>query len=332
VGLHLGLHFALASATRSGWPALYAACLEQCEAADASGFFCAVVAEHHFQEDGFVPSPLLVCAAIAARTRRLRVGTDVVPLPLQHPVDLAEDVATLDNLSGGRAFLGVGLGGREREYAGFGVPFAERRARFEESLAVLKRLLSGEHVHHDGRHVRVPGLTVTPRPVQRPRPPIWIAAGVEASVRRAAREGDAWINRPVESLAQLAALDAIYREELAAHGQDWSRRERVLRRDVWIAEDDATAWAEAAPSILAIRHFGPDRDVLPPGAGLDQVKAYARDRWIIGGPETVAEEIRRYQSVLGTTVLLAALQHPGLDQRRVLAAIRLLAERVQPRV
>lgn len=332
MAVRLGLHFALASATGAGWPAIYAGCLEQCEAAEAHGFFCAVVAEHHFQEDGFVPSPLIVCAAIAARTRRLRVGTDVIPLPLQHPIDLAEDVATLDNLSNGRAFLGLGLGGREREYAGFGVSFTDRRSRFEEYLAVVKRLLSEENVRHDGRHVSVPGVTVTPRPVQRPRPPIWVAAGVEASVRRAAREGDAWINRPVESLDQLKALDAIYREELAAHGQEWSRRERVLRRDVWIAENDETAWAEAVPSILAIRHFGPDQAVLPPGASREQVNAYARDRWIIGGPESVADEIKRYQAALGTTLVLAALQHPGLDQRRVLHAIRLLGESVQPKL
>lgn len=332
MAVRLGLHFALASATGSGWPEIYAACLEQCESAEAYGFFCAVVAEHHFQHDGFIPSPLIIGAAIAARTRRLRVGTDVIPLPLQDPIHLAEDIATLDNLSGGRAFLGVGLGGREREYAGFGISFKDRRHRFEEYLGVLDRLLSEENVEHEGRYARVPGLTVTPRPVQRPRPPIWIAAGAEPSVRRAARLGDAWINRPVESLDQLKVLDAIYREELAAGGKAWSERERILRRDVWIAEDDEKAWAEAAPSILAIRHFGPDRDVLPSGATSEQVKAYARDRWIVGGPETVADEIKRYQSILGTTLVLAALQHPGIDQRRVLDAIRLLGERVSPKL
>ena len=123
--VRLGLHFTLASATRSDWAGIYAACLEQCEAAEGCGFFCALVVEHHFQEDGFIPSPLIVCAAIAARTRRLRIGTDVVPLPLQNPIKLAEDVA----------------------------------------------------VH---------GLTVTPRAVRRPRPPILDRRGVEASVRRAA--------------------------------------------------------------------------------------------------------------------------------------------------
>jgi len=328
--VRLGLHFALASATGSGWPEIYAGCLEQCESADAYGFFCAVVAEHHFQADGFIPSPLIICSAIAARTRRLRVGTDVIPLPLQSPIDLAEDIATLDNLSHGRVVLGVGLGGREREYAAFGISFKDRRHRFEEYLGLLKRLLTEENVTHKGRYASVAGLTVMPRPVQRPRPPIWIAAGAEPSVRRAAREGDAWINRPVESLDELKVLDAIYRQELTTHGKDWSDRERVLRRDVWIAEDDAKAWTEAAPRILAIRHFGPDTDVLSPGATAGQVKAYARDRWIIGGPETVADEIKRYQSVLGTTVLLAALQHPGMDQRQVLNAVRLLGERVQP--
>lgn len=332
MAVRLGLHFALASATGSGWPEIYAGCLEQCEAADAYGLFCAVVAEHHFQQDGFVPSPLIICSAIAARTTRLRVGTDVVPLPLQNPIELAEDIATLDNLSNGRVFLGLGLGGREREYAGFGISFRDRRDRFEEYLALLKRLLSEEDVQHEGRYARVPGITVMPRPVQRPRPPLWIAAGAEPSVRRAAREGDAWINRPVESLDELKVLDAIYREELAAHGKDWSRRERILRRDVWIAEDDERAWAEAVPCILATRHFGPDKDVLPRGATVEEAKAYARDRWIIGGPETVTDEIKRYQSILGTTVVVAALQHPGMDQRRTLNAVRLLGERVLPKL
>ena len=133
-----------------------------------------------------------------------------------------------------------------------------------------------------------------------------------------------------EGVDLVGTVDAIYREELAAQGRAWAARERILRRDVWVADDDQTAWAEAIPSILAIRHFGPDKDVLPAGADAEQVRAYARDRWIIGAPETVAREIARYESLLGTTVFLAALQHPGMDQPRVLNAIRLLGERVLP--
>ncbi|MGF1473900.1 MAG: LLM class flavin-dependent oxidoreductase [Rubrobacteraceae bacterium] len=164
-------------------------------AAEAAGWEGLFISDHF----GFVwntPSadPWVVLSAVAASTERIRIGTDVSPLARRRPQTVANTLATLDLLSGGRVVFGAGLGGVPREFAAFGDPgdAARRAAMLDEGLTVLDRLMSGEEVTHHGEHYTVEGITLAPLPVQRPRVPIWIGGDARPALRRAAR-WDGWL-------------------------------------------------------------------------------------------------------------------------------------------
>lgn len=201
-----------------------------CRIAEDVGFHTAMIGHHHFVSH--LPSdPLLFLAAVAARTRTLRLTTAIYLLPVHHPLHVAEQVALLDQISGGRAGLGVGVGWNPLEYEAFGAHLAERGARLEEALGVLREAWTTERFSHHGRFWSFPEVAVHPQPVQQPHPPLWVAGLAPAAIDRAARLADAWICDPVQTTAQVEVLAAMYREACAAHGRDpaW-----VLRRYVWI--------------------------------------------------------------------------------------------------
>ena len=325
--MQVGLHFRLASASFRDWHTLYPRYVEQAEAADDYGFDCITVAEHHFQEDGYIPSPYIVLGGFATRTSRIRLATGVRPLPMIHPVRAAEDICVLDNLSNGRAIAGgFGLGGRPWEYAAFGVPFSERLARYEEGLEIVARLLSEEGVEHHGRFHDIDGVTATPRPVQRPRPPIWLAGSADAAVRRAARLADAWMCKPGESKQDLLRLGRVYRQERQAAGRDPAGP--VIRRDAWIGATTDAAWREALPALRF--HYTRDYSFIAADATLDDMRDYGRDRFVIGDVETFVSEMRWYRDEVGASILILALDHPGLDPSAVMAAVRSIGETVIP--
>jgi alkanesulfonate monooxygenase SsuD/methylene tetrahydromethanopterin reductase-like flavin-dependent oxidoreductase (luciferase family) len=186
----LGIRYDLRSTADAEPPARrFAGILSHAAAAEQRGAQVLWVAERPFVAGALLPAALPLCAALAERTERARIATGVVPLPLHHPLRIAEDGATLDVLSGGRFELGVGLGEHAEGFDGFGVPIRERAGRFEEALALVRQAWSGEPVGGSGGHFEIAEVRVFPRPVQRPHPPLWIAASADAAVRRAARLG-----------------------------------------------------------------------------------------------------------------------------------------------
>lgn len=180
-------------AWRRPYEQIYAEILDQISWAEEVGFDNVWLSEHHFVEDGYCPSLLPTAAAIAARTRRIRIGTSVMPLPLHNPVRVAEDAATVDILSCGRLELGVGSGYRIEEFDGFAIPKKERGARTDECLEIISRLWAGETLTFKGKYYEVNNLRLAPAPVQRPRPPLWVGGDTLAGLRRAARFGDGYI-------------------------------------------------------------------------------------------------------------------------------------------
>ena len=164
--------------------------LQECEQAEAAGFDSLWLGEHHNHEVLY-PAPLIGLAAVASRTRSIRLGTGVLLLPLYHPLAVAEEAAMVDVISGGRLILGVGAGYAPEEFSAFGYSIKQRGSRLEESASLLQRLWTEENVTHHGRHYQFDNITVAPRPLQRPRPPIWFGAWAEPAIRRAARFGDA---------------------------------------------------------------------------------------------------------------------------------------------
>ncbi len=185
---------------------LYDELLAHAAAAEARGVDLVWISERPFVPGARIPAALPLCAALAVRTTRVRIGAGPLALPLYHPLRVAEDIATLDGLSGGRIELALGLGGAGEAFAGFGVERRGRGDRLEEGMALLRAAWSGEPIRFAGRHHSVSDVSVSPRPLQRPGPPVWVGAAAGAAVRRAARLGAGLL------ATEAAAID-LYLEE-----------------------------------------------------------------------------------------------------------------------
>lgn len=311
--MRIGLHYSFQVSPDESANAVIDAAMADISAADRDGFSSVVFAEHHFLDDGWLPRPMMLAAAAAAVTRRMRIGSDVVILALHHPVAVAEEAVVLDVLSGGRAVLGVGLGWIEREFAGFGVPYRRRARVYQESLDIVRRLLGGETVDHDG-HYTFRGAQVRPRPVNPAGVPIWMGALEDAGVRRAARSCDAWVMPPGHALDRLVAQHRMFDDARASAGLS-PVVERPLRREAFVAETDAKAWELFAPGI---RHeygevYRPLHPTYPDVETIDNLRRWADGRFIVGSPETVAAEMDRYEKELGATECLVRFQLPGVS-------------------
>jgi probable F420-dependent oxidoreductase len=280
--------------------------------AEEEGFDTATIGHHHFMP-GNQSDPLTFMAAVAARTTRLRVGTGIFLLPVHHPVRVAEQVATIDQISGGRISLGVGTGWWPLEYEVHGSDFHERGARMEEALRILRLVWTGTETAFDGRFWRFPELTVHPRPVQRPHPPLWVAGVVDAAVDRAARLGDAWLCGPVQSLARAKRCLGTYRASCERLGRspDW-----ILRRFTWIGSDRERIEREILPRyieglLVHWRESAEDDVEKQLFARLDAGETIApeeiaSDRLLWGTPEDVIGQIERYRRETGCDHVHAA--------------------------
>jgi len=305
--------------------------VEQVRLARAVGFTSIWASQHYLSDPFTYFQPIPTLARLAADARGLTLGTGVLLLPLHHPVDIAEQLATLDVISDGRLICGVGLGYRDVENTALGHDPKQRVGRLVEGLEVLERLWSGEPVDYEGRHFSLRSVRISMRPMQSPRPPIWLAANSDAGVRRAARLGDAWLMNPHTTLTTLERQLALFRSERAAIGRP-APAEIPLIKECYVASDVATAVAEAArfvgPKYQAYRRWEQDK-ALPAGetfdASFDQL---ARDRFFVGDPARIVDEVARYRERLGITTMIFRLQWPGMDQERVLRSIRLLGQKV----
>lgn len=281
--------------------------------AEEAGFDTATTGHHHFMP-GNMSDPLTFLAAVAVRTERLRVAPGIFQLPIHNPVRVAEQVATIDELSGGRVSLGVGLGWWPLEYDVHGSVFTERGARMEEALTILRLVWGHENVSYDGRFWTFPELTVHPRPVQQPGPPLWVAGVADVAVRRAARLGDAWLCGPVQSLAKAQSCLLVYREACATAGDrpaDW-----ILRRYAWVGSDHHEIERRILPAYVdgLMQHWresaedDAERDLFRRIDAGDDVPAteIAADRLLWGDPDHVVDQIRRYRDATGCDHVHAA--------------------------
>lgn len=217
---------------------LYREAIAQAAWADANGFGTLMLAEHHGAEDGYLPSPMLLAAAIASRSCRMRLRVQALILPFHDPIRVAEDLAILDILSNGRAEVTVAGGYVAREFAMFGVAPEARGRLVEEGVAAMKQAWSGEPFAFRGRTVQV-----TPRPLQRPHPPVILGGASPAAARRAARIACGF--NPA-----MPELNAVYRAECERLGTTPGREERMGPVFLHVAEDPERAWARIAPHAL----------------------------------------------------------------------------------
>lgn len=306
--------------------------IQECERAEAAGFDSVWLGEHH-NSAVLHPVPLIRLAAIASRTRRLRLGTGVLLLPLYHPLAVAEEAAMVDVISGGRLVLGVGAGYAPEEFAAFGVSIKERGSRMDEAVPLIHRLWSEEKVTHEGRHYRVTNATVAPRPVQRPRPPIWFAGWVEPAIRRAARLGDAWLGGPSARLDELAACVRLYREARKAAGRDPETGEVALMRYAFVAESTQRAHAIAGASFIRSfeeTYFRWPHPVVKRPAGTLTIEQLGDDRLILGDPASCIRQIERFRKELGLTHLICRISAAGVPRDAARASLDLFTREVMP--
>jgi alkanesulfonate monooxygenase SsuD/methylene tetrahydromethanopterin reductase-like flavin-dependent oxidoreductase (luciferase family) len=324
----IGLHYSFQVAPHESGQLVVERGLRDIAAADARGFSSVVFAEHHFLDDGWLPRPMLLASAAAAVTARMRIGTDIVILALHHPVAVAEEAAVLDLMSGGRAVLGVGLGWIEAEFDGFGVPYRQRARIYQESIGVVRRLLAGEEVDGEG-HYSFRGARVRPLPVNPAGVPLWMGALEDPGVRRAAASGDAWVMPPGNRIDKLQRQLALFRETREEAGLP-PAAEQPLRREAFVAETDEQAWELFAPGL---RHeygtvYRPLHPTYPDDDSIDNLRRWADGLFLIGSPETVAAELRRYEEVLGATECLVRFQLPGVSEGAISDALDGFAETI----
>ena len=215
--------------------------VKQAVLAEELGYDHIWMAQHH-GTTMYYPAPFPVLGAIAAKTHRIRIGTYIIIMPIQHPLDVAENAAVLDVLSGGRFDLGLGLGNFNIDFDAYGISKRERASRMEESLAIIKGLWTQENFSFKGKHYNIAPITMNPRPVQK-RPPLWVAATAEKAFDRAARYEC--------HLAGGSGFGVEYYESrLRENGHDPKCFYKSILQLVHLAETREQAWKEAAPSVL----------------------------------------------------------------------------------
>jgi alkanesulfonate monooxygenase SsuD/methylene tetrahydromethanopterin reductase-like flavin-dependent oxidoreductase (luciferase family) len=304
------------------------------EHAEALGFDSVWLTEHHFADDGYSPSIVPLAAAIAARTSRIRIGFNLLLLPLHHPVALAEDIATLDVLSGGRIDVGLGQGYAKHEFAGYGIDRSGRLGRFVEGIDVLRGLWTEDRFSYEGRHFQVEGAQLSPKPVQQPHPPLWIGATSSAGVRRAGRLGANLLglaNRRLQQEYEAAREEAGFAVDDAHVLQlHWTH----------VAPTDDIAWDEAAPHFRHLLEVyagwleeaddpgnAVGRTTVPPLEELRTSRTFFAP--VFGAPDTVAAAINRSSSKVRTTHLALGML-PGMDHQRSRASLERFADEVAP--
>jgi probable F420-dependent oxidoreductase len=308
--------------------------IAEAQLAEDSGFAGCLFGEHHQDQDGFLPSPLIVATAVAARTRRLQVGTSVILLPLYHPVHVAEDVITLDLVSKGRVILGVGIGYQATDFRAFGVPMEQRVALFEEGVEIIRRCWSGERFSFHGTHYQLENVQIRPRPFQEPAPPLWIGASVPAAARRAGRLGDAFVATPSMDLASTVRLVEVYRQAALEAGR---QPQVVLMRDAWVAQTHAEAVAVYGPEVMqAYRYYWEHRLAefrnIPPETEFT-LDNFAPNRLILGDPEACIRDFHRWHEATGAEYVLLRLRHAhsgGPAHEKIMQTLRLFGDKVLP--
>lgn len=300
--------------------------------ANEAGFDLISIGEHHFTDSHQYLLNESALAHIAGRVGDMRLVSSLVLLPYHNPARIAELGATLDVLSGGRFTMGVGLGYRQQEYDVFGVDRDDAVGRFAEGIEIIKRLWTEEYVTYDGDHFQLDQVAIRPQPVQSPRPPIWTGASNESSVRRGARMTDAFLGAHVPfGLAKRQIED--FRDEREANGMDSG--EVGLIREAYVAETTEEAEETVRGPLMgkyeSYSNWGQD-DVIG-GDDFDSPWDKLRhERFLVGSPEDILENIERYKETMDLDYLFIRTQFPGASFEDVHSSIDLFGEDVIPYV
>jgi alkanesulfonate monooxygenase SsuD/methylene tetrahydromethanopterin reductase-like flavin-dependent oxidoreductase (luciferase family) len=290
---------------------VYARAFSRIDIMDRTGYDCVWLAEHHFSTYSVCPSINVMAAHVAARTRNLRIGLAVSLAAFYNPLRLAEEVALVDVLSGGRVNWGAGRGFDRTEFQAFGVPVEESSDRFRECVEIVLAAWRSERVTYHGRYWSYDGIEVLPKPLQTPHPPVWLAATSPQSIERAAEKGYDILQDPHSTSAEIGKKRALYHEVLRQHGFPTEGRviptarllavaatdreaEELARRGArWTVSSYANTKTRATPAPYAVE-------------GVDPVERYMNDVIIHGTPERVRDQLLELSETIGLDYLMCA--------------------------
>ncbi len=304
--------------------------LRLARAARESGFDGIFAAQHYVLGPSHqMMHPLVLLARLAAEFPGGYLGTSVYLLPFTHPVEAAESTALLDVISGGKLILGVGKGYRAAEFASFDIPRAERGARLAEAVRAVRELWTGEPASFSGDYYSFDDVTIRPRPVQRPGPPIWVGSDTELGVAGVADYGDAWIasGRHTRTFVRAALLG--YRARLTELGRPYPGV--PMFREMHVAATSAVAEAQMKDALESLyqsyARWG------QPGERYDQDFAeLKRERILVGSADEVAAGVAAYRDEFDVPFMWFRLYYPGMDPELALDTIRRFGAEVIPRL
>jgi alkanesulfonate monooxygenase SsuD/methylene tetrahydromethanopterin reductase-like flavin-dependent oxidoreductase (luciferase family) len=310
--------------------------MEQVRLAKKLGFRAISKSSHYsstpFQEIQQIP----FLARVAAEVKDMRLITSIVLLPLHKPLDLAEQLATLDLLSGGNLVFGSGIGYREVEFKAFGTTQRERARRFEENFEAIRRLWTEDTVTMKGSHFELDEATCSLKPQQKPRPPMWIGANADIAIERAARIGDAWMINPHNRIDTIQRQIGVYKRALEEAGKPMPEV-LPMSREMFVAETREEAMRLARPYLeakyRAYHSWGQDK-AMPEGDN-DLGQAYdelSDGRFIFGSVDEVSAQIIALAKATGINQIGCPIQWPGMPHSHVIDQMHLMAEAVLPQV
>ncbi len=303
--------------------------IEQVKTAERVGLDLVWAGQHYVMEEKQKFQVVPAMSRLAAESGDMYIGMNLL-LPLHHPVEIAEQFATMDAMTGGRTIIGPIAGYRDKEFEAFGIDKHHRAQRLTEGVEIIKQLWTENEVTYRGDQFSFEDITITPKPVQDPHPPIWIGANKTNAVIRATELGDAWLINPHDR-------EGVIEEQLnqiePPTGSGFRGLQPVMK-DGFIAETDDRALDIYRPYLEEFYGWYQSEgqgDAMETPEALD-LDTEGVDRFLIGSPETVAEEIVRLHDNWGIGCVILLLQKPGIPHQNVLEAIKLYGKQVVPRV
>ncbi len=306
---------------------VYAATLEQSVLADRLGFDHVWFTEHHFLADGYLPAFQPLAGAIAARTERIRISTDIALLPLYHPIRLAEEMAVLDNISNGRMELGIGMGYVPEEFKAFGVPLKNRVSMTEEGIDILRLAWADGPFSYEGTRYQLADVNVHPKPVQAGGPPLWIAAMSTPGAMRAARFGTNLLPQG----RQVEVLDP-YRAAVADDGREPDDYRVGIIRSFYVSDDRERDWPlvrEAERFRMAV--YNTFMEATPDDYGWREPGGIPQSSFM-GTAQECIDELVSFATTYGITDIASSGLPPGVDPEFMNTNLERLAGEVLPAV
>ena len=290
--------------------------------------FSSVYGIHHYLAPLKTLQPLTLLARLVPSSGDMTLGTGIFLAGLPHPVHIAEEVASLDQLSGGRVALGVGAGYRDEEFDSFGIERSSRGRRLVESIEVMRRLWTGEEVDHDGEFVQLRGCRISMPPARPGGPPIYVGATNPTTIRRAARIGDSWLSTFSHKIRWAAGHLEIFQDELRNLGRDVSGREYPIQRELYLADSYEQAVAEAEPHLRRSYSSYADYD-------MDYLRDLFPDlcdkAFLLGTPDQIHDRLLEHEAA-GFNHFIFRVQWLGSTHEVAKRTLRRFADEVMPRL